>query len=40
MADLEARLREWTQELNDRDHDDKKDYVESLYDYIDDKDKG
>lgn len=40
MADLQARLRAWTKELNDCDHDDKENYVEGLYDYIGDRDKG
>lgn len=40
MADLQARLRAWTQELNDRDNDDGKDYIEDLRDYLGDRDKG
>lgn len=40
MADFQARLRAWTQELNDRDQNDTKDYVEGLYDYLGDRDKG
>ena len=40
MADFQARLRAWTQELNDLDQNDTKDYAEGLYDYLGDRDKG
>lgn len=40
MADLQARLRAWTQELNDHDNDDRNDYIEDLHDYLGDRDKG
>lgn len=40
MADLQAKLRAWTQELNDCDCDDKTECVEDIRDYLGDRDKG
>ena len=40
MADLQAKLRAWTRELNDCDSDDNKECIENVGDYLGDRDKG